>query len=155
MRTLTTLCSWLCALEAGGHGAAAVVDKEGEVDGDVEADAEDVGVDGEADADGGLQVGQAGDEGAAGLLGRLPHLRVDEPVQHVRAHAQLHRVHRALARRLRARVTAARRRRRNNNDPQQQAGDHGLMLLLIAAIAVICVNYSELRVWFSDDRELR
>lgn len=110
----------LGAFESGGHTAAAVVDEEGEVDGDVEVDAEDVGVDGEADADSGVQVGQAGDEGAAGLLRRAAHHGVDQPVQHVGAHAQLHRVHRALAVRDRARVAAARRRRRHARRQQDE-----------------------------------
>ena len=42
------------ALEAGGHGLAAVVEDEAEVDGQVQVDAEDVALDGGAEAHGGL-----------------------------------------------------------------------------------------------------
>ncbi|KAM0931676.1 hypothetical protein ACQ4PT_000181 [Festuca glaucescens] len=86
-------CLW--ALEASGDFLAAVVDEEAEVDGHVEVDAQDVGLESGAEADGGLQVGEALDQGAARLLRWLSELQVDQPVQHVGAHAQLQRVDRA------------------------------------------------------------
>jgi len=44
------------ALEAGGHGLATVVEDEAEVDWQVEVDAEDVALDGGAEAECGLEV---------------------------------------------------------------------------------------------------
>lgn len=71
---------------------AAVVEEEGEIDVDVEADAQDVGLDGGAEAQGGFEVGEALDEAAAGFLGRGADLEVDEAAEHVGAGAQLDRV---------------------------------------------------------------
>jgi hypothetical protein len=94
--------SSLEALEPGGHGLAAVVEDEAEVDGQVEVDAEDVALDGGAQAHGGLEVDEPLQQRAAGLRGRHAHLGLDQ-VQHVGAHAQLQRVARALAERGRRR----------------------------------------------------
>ena len=80
------------ALEAGGDVLAAVVDEEAEVDGHVEVDAQDVGLERRAEAHRRLQVGEALDQRAARLLRRRPQLQVDQPVEHVGAHAQLQRV---------------------------------------------------------------
>ena len=74
------------AVEAFGGGLAAVVEDEGEVDGEVEVDAQHVGLDGSAEADGGLQVDEAVQQRAAGLRRRQPHLGLDE-AQHVGADA--------------------------------------------------------------------
>ena len=85
----------LVALESSGDALAAVVDEEAEVDGHVEVDAQDVGLERRAEAHRRLQVGEAIDERAAGLLRRRAQHQVDEPVQHVRAHPQLQRIDRA------------------------------------------------------------
>jgi hypothetical protein len=76
------------ALEAGGHGLAAVVEDEAEVDGEVERDAEDVALDGGAEADGGLEVDKPLEEGAAWQRRGSTHLGLDE-TQHVGTNAQL------------------------------------------------------------------
>lgn len=83
------------ALEAGGDVLAAVVDEEAEVDGHVEVDAKDVGLERRAEAHRRLQVGEPLDQRAARLLRRRAQLQVDQPVEHVGAHAQLQRVDRA------------------------------------------------------------
>jgi hypothetical protein len=95
------------ALEAGGHGPAAVVEDEAEIDRQVEVDAEDVALDSSAEAGGGLQVDEPLQQRAAWLRGRRAHLSLDE-AQHVGAHAQLERVAGAPAERRRR----GRRRRR-------------------------------------------
>lgn len=102
------------ALELGGDLLAAVVDEEGEVDGDVEVDAEDVGPEGGAEADGCLEVEQAVDERAAvaGLLRELADAEGDEPVEHVFAGRQLEGVDGALPARRRRRRRRRRRLRR-------------------------------------------
>jgi hypothetical protein len=97
------------ALEAGGHGPAAVVEDEAEIDRQVEVDAEDLALDGGAEADGGLQVDETLQQRAARLRGRHAHLRLDE-AQHVGAHAKLERVAGAPAER-RRRGRGRRRRR--------------------------------------------
>ena len=84
------------AHEAGGHGLAAVVEDEAEVDGQVQVDAEDVALDGGAEAQGGLEVDEPLQQRAAGLRRRHADLGLDE-AQHVGAHAQLQRVAGALA----------------------------------------------------------
>ena len=94
----------LCAVEVVGAALAAVVEDEAEVDGEVEFDAEDVGLDGGAEADGGLQVHEPVQQRAAGQVRRRADLGLDE-AQHVGAHAQLQRVPGAV-------VAAAGRRRR-------------------------------------------
>jgi len=81
---------------AFGHALATVVDEGAELDRDVDGDAEHVGLDGRAEADGGLQVGEAVEEAAARLSGHLAGLALDE-AEHVDAHAEFERVHRALA----------------------------------------------------------
>lgn len=91
--------SWqrhLRALEALGDVLPAVVDEQAEVDGEVDVDAQDVGLDGGAKAHGDLEVDQPFDEAAAGLLGRLCHRRVDQAVENIGAGAELERVSRAL-----------------------------------------------------------
>jgi hypothetical protein len=91
------------ALEAGGRGPAAVVEDEAEVDGQVELDAEHVGLERGAEADGGLEVDETLEKGAARQRGGHANLGLDEA-----QHAQLQRVARAPAKRRRRR----RRRRR-------------------------------------------
>ena len=90
------------ALESSGHALAAVVEDEAEIDGQVQVDAEDVALDGGAEAQGGLKVDEPFKQRAAGLRGRHADLGLDE-AQHVGAHAQLQRV---------AGAPASRRRRR-------------------------------------------
>jgi hypothetical protein len=96
----TSFCSSVCleALESGGHGLAAVVEDEAEVNGQVQVDAEDVALDGGAQAHGGLEVDEPLQQRAAWLRGRHAHLGLDQ-AQHVGAHAQLQRVAGALAER--------------------------------------------------------
>ena len=84
------------AYEAAGEVLATVVDNEAELDRDVEGDAEHVGLDGGAEAGGGLEVGEAAEEAAARLGRRLPHLGFHE-AGHVGAHRELERVLGALA----------------------------------------------------------
>ena len=93
--------AWLCdgsarAGEVGGADPATLVEEEGEVDGKVEADAEDVGPDGGAEADGGVEVGEPGQQRAALLIRRHADVKLDK-VQDIGAHLQLQRVDRAAA----------------------------------------------------------
>jgi hypothetical protein len=97
------------AHESRGPGLAAVVEDEAEVDGQVELDAEDVALDGGAEADGGLEVDETLQERAARLRGRHGHLGLDQ-AQHVGAHAQLQRVAGAPTERGRRRGWSRRRR---------------------------------------------
>lgn len=84
------------AYEATWEVLATVVDNEAELDRDVDGDAEHVGLDGGAEADGGLQVGEAAEDAAARLGGRVADLGADE-AQHVGARSELKRVLGALA----------------------------------------------------------
>jgi len=105
------------ALEAGGHGLAAVVEDEAEVDGQVEVDAEDPALDGGAEAECGLEVDEPLQQRAAWLRGRHAHLGLDQ-AQNIGAHAQLERVAGALAERGRRRG----RRRRGRRGAVSTAG---------------------------------
>lgn len=98
---------------------AALVDEHRDGDGEHEADAERLGLDGGAEAERGVEVGDAGEQRAAGVLGVSPDDGVHEAVEHVHARQQLQRVHGALARRRgrrrrvrRGRTRRGRRRRR-------------------------------------------
>jgi hypothetical protein len=72
--------------EVLGADLVAVVEEEREVDGDIDVDAEDVGLDGGAEADGGVKVDEALDQRAALVI--CPDGDVElEQVQHVGAHA--------------------------------------------------------------------
>ena len=82
--------------EVGGALLAALVEEEGQVDGHVELDAENVGPDGGAEAHGGVEVGEPAQERAALLVRWHADLELQQ-VQHVGAHAQLQRVDRAAA----------------------------------------------------------
>jgi hypothetical protein len=74
----------------------AVVEEEREVEGDVEHDAEDVGPDGEAEADGGVGVDEPLQQRAALLV--VGHADVKpQQVQHARAYLKIQRVDRAAA----------------------------------------------------------
>ncbi|CAM0903443.1 unnamed protein product [Alopecurus aequalis] len=97
------------AFESGGHAPAAVVEDEAEVDGEVELDAEDVGLEHSAEAHGRLEVDEPLQQRAAWQRGRHSHLGLDQ-AQHVGAHAQLQRVARAPAKRRRGRGWRERRR---------------------------------------------
>ncbi|KAM3193878.1 hypothetical protein ACQJBY_070491 [Aegilops geniculata] len=82
--------------EVGGALLAALVEEEGQVDGHVELDAENVGPDGGAEAHGGVEVGEPAQVRAALLVLRHTDPELQQ-VQHVGAHAQLQRVDRAAA----------------------------------------------------------
>jgi len=84
-------------LEASRHLLPTIVQEEAEFDGNVEVDAEDVGFERSAEADGGLEVGEVSEQQAARDLGRLADFEVDE-AEDVRAHAELEGIDRALAR---------------------------------------------------------
>lgn len=105
----------LSADEALGSGLAAVVEEEAELDGDVEDDAEHVGLERRAEAHGGLEVGEPAEEAAALAGRRVAQLHLHK-AQHVGAHAQLQRVRGAVPRRRwrvgRRRAVGSRRRRR-------------------------------------------
>jgi len=111
------LLASLEALESGGHGLAAVVEDEAEVDGQVEVDAEDAALDGGAEAQCGLEVDEPLQQRAAWLRGRHAHLGLDQ-AQNIGAHAQLERVAGALAERGRRRG----RRRRGRRGAVSTAG---------------------------------
>jgi hypothetical protein len=81
----------LCAVEVVGAVLAAVVEDEAEVDGEVKVDAEDVGLDGGAEASDDLQVDEPVQQRAALLVRRRADLGLHQ-AQHVGAHAQLQRV---------------------------------------------------------------
>jgi hypothetical protein len=104
-----TAGSCLRAQVALGHALATVVDEGAELDGDIDDDAEHVGLDGRAEADGGLEVRKAFDEGTAWLGRHLASLAFDE-AEHIGAHAELERVQRALAAGRRGRGSRRRRR---------------------------------------------
>jgi hypothetical protein len=112
------------ALESSGHGLAAVVEDEAEVDGQVQVDAEDVALDGGAEAQGGLKVDEPFKQRAAGLRGRHADLGLDK-AQHVGAHAQLQRVAGALAERGRRRGRCRRGRRGRRRRGAVGAGGTG------------------------------
>ena len=97
--------------EATRDVLAAVVDEEAELDGDVEGAAEHVGLDGGAETDGGLKVGEAAEDAAARRVRRLADLGADE-AQHVGARRELERVLGALGVVGRRRWRRRRRRRR-------------------------------------------
>ena len=82
--------------EVGGALLAALVEEEGQVDGHVELDAENVGPDGGAEAHGSVEVGEPAQKRAALLVRWHADLELQQ-VQHVGAHAQLQRVDRAAA----------------------------------------------------------
>jgi hypothetical protein len=86
---------YLLALEARGHALAAEVENEAEVDGDVEVEAQHVGLDGGAEAHGGVQLDEPVQQRAARLVLGHAGLGLDQ-VKHVGAHAQLQRVRRAV-----------------------------------------------------------
>jgi hypothetical protein len=90
---------------------AALVNEHRDGDGEHEADAERLGLDGGAEAERGVEVGHAGEQRAAGVAGLGPDDGVHEAVERVHAREQLERVHGALARR-RGRRRRRRRRRR-------------------------------------------
>jgi hypothetical protein len=97
------LLSLVGALEVIWAVLAALVEDEGEVNGQVELDAEHVGLDGSAQADGGVEVDEPTQQRAARLIVRQANL---DEAQHVGAHVELERVDGALA-------EAAGRRRHN------------------------------------------
>jgi hypothetical protein len=112
------------AHESGGPGPAAVVEDEAEVDRQVEFDAEDVALDGSAEADGGLEVDEPLQQRAAWLRGRHGHLGLDQ-AQHVGAHAQLQRVAGAPAERGRCRGWRGRRRGGRRRSGRRRGGRRG------------------------------
>lgn len=109
-----------------GHTLATVVDEGAELDRDIDDDAEHVALDGRAEADGGLEVCKAVDEGAAWLSRHLANLALDE-AEHVGAHAELERVQRALAAGRRGwGISRWRRRRRLNRRRRGRAAAAGV-----------------------------
>ncbi|CAM0871189.1 unnamed protein product [Alopecurus aequalis] len=82
--------------EVFGACPATLVEEEGEIDGKVEVDAEDVSLDGSAEADGGVEVGEPRQQRAALLIRRHTDVELDQ-VQHVGAHLQLQCADRASA----------------------------------------------------------
>ncbi|CAM0871193.1 unnamed protein product [Alopecurus aequalis] len=102
--------------EVGGAFLAALVEEEDKVNGDIELDPKDVGLDGGAEADGGVEVNEPAEQWAALLVRRHAQLELEQ-VQHVAAHLQLQRVDRALA--------GGRRRRRHNGRWDDRRGRGG------------------------------
>lgn len=90
---------------------AALVDEHRDGDGEHDADAERLGLDGGAEAERGVEVGHAGEQRAAGVACLGPDDGVHEAVERVHARQQLQRVHGALSRRRRRRVGRGRARR--------------------------------------------
>ena len=78
-------------MEIVGAVLATVVEDEAKVDGEVKVDAEDVGLDGGAEADGSLQVDEPVQQRAARLVRGRADLGLHQ-AQHVGAHSQLQRV---------------------------------------------------------------
>jgi hypothetical protein len=107
------LLSLVGALEVIWAVLAALVEDEGEVNGQVELDAEHVGLDGSAQADGGVEVDEPTQQRAARLIVRQANL---DEAQHVGAHVELERVDGALA-------EAAGRRRHNRRRHHRRLGD--------------------------------
>lgn len=95
-RTYDAFVRGLRALEACGDALAAEVEDEAEVDGDVEVEPQHVGLDGRAEAHGGVQLHEPVQQRAARLVHRHAGLGLDQ-VQHIGAHAELQRVRRAVA----------------------------------------------------------
>lgn len=79
----------LGALEPGRDLLAAVVEQKAQGDGNVQVDAQNVGLDGCAEAYGSLEVNQSLNEAAAGSLGRGPNDEVKQALEHISAHAEL------------------------------------------------------------------
>ena len=100
--------------EVFGAFFAAMVEEEGEVDGDVEVDAKDVGLDGGAEAEGGVEVGETVEQRAALLVRWHAQLELDQ-VQHIGAHLQLQGADRAVA-------VAGRRRRKDGRWDDRRGG---------------------------------
>jgi hypothetical protein len=107
---------------------AALVNEHRDGDGEHEADAERLGLDGGAEAERGVEVGHAGEQRAAGVAGLGPDDGVHEAVERVHAREQLERVHGALARRRgrrrrvgRGRARRGRRRRRRRRRLRRRA----------------------------------
>lgn len=90
---------------------AALVDEHRDGDGEHDADAKRLDLDGGAEAERGVEVGDAGEQRAAGVAGLGPDDGVHEAVERVHAREQLQRVHGALARRRGRRVGRGRARR--------------------------------------------
>ncbi|CAL9091154.1 hypothetical protein MUK42_20301 [Musa troglodytarum] len=87
------------ALELSGGLLAAVVEEEAEVDGEVEMDTEDVGLERSAKAHSCLEVDEAVEQRAAlaRLLRKLAHPDLDQAIKHVGAGGELEGVDGALA----------------------------------------------------------
>lgn len=99
----SNLIGWR-ASEAGGALLSTVVEEEGDVDGHVETNAEDVGPDGGAEADGSVDVDHPAQQRAALIV--LRHgadVDAEQAVQHAGAHPQLQGVDRALSSMVRCR----------------------------------------------------
>ncbi len=104
--------------EAGWVDLAALVEDEAQIDGEIQVDAQHVGLDGGAEADGGVEVGDPLQQRAA-LVGAGSDLDANEPIEHVGAHPQLQGVDGAVA-------MAVVRRRCRRRDHRTTAGAVGL-----------------------------
>ncbi|URE08077.1 hypothetical protein MUK42_20040, partial [Musa troglodytarum] len=124
--------TFLRALEAGGHLLATVVHEQAEADGYVKVEAEDVGLEGGAEAEGGLGVGEPSHQTAAGLLRWRADLEADQTVEHVGAGGKLEgvdgafgtgrwRARRGVRRRVRRGVRRRPRRPRRRPRPRHRA----------------------------------
>lgn len=87
------------ALETGGSLLTAVVEEKAEVDGEVEMNAKDIGLDSSAKAHGGLEVDEAIEQSAAlaRLFRELADADLDQAIEHVGAGGQLEGVDGAFA----------------------------------------------------------
>lgn len=87
---------FLRALEAFRYLLPTVVKEQAEVDGNVELDPQDIGLECSAEAHGSLEVDESFEKSAAGLLWWLADV-TDQDFQNVGAHTKLKGVHGALA----------------------------------------------------------
>ncbi|XBJ24859.1 hypothetical protein VPH35_002643 [Triticum aestivum] len=93
-KTVLLLMGW--ASETGRALLAAVVEEEADVHRHVEVEAEDVGPDGGAEADGGVEVGQPLEQRAALVVHRNADLEAEQSTENVGAHPQVEHVDGAL-----------------------------------------------------------
>ncbi|RWW41645.1 hypothetical protein BHE74_00052857 [Ensete ventricosum] len=82
--------------ELYGHLLAAVVEEQAEADGEIKDEAQDVALQGGAKTHGGLEVSEALQQSAAGLLGRRAERYVEQATENIGADAELERVPGAL-----------------------------------------------------------
>ena len=78
----------LCALEAGWDLLAAVVQEQAKWDRNIKVDAQNIGLDGGAEAHGRLEIDQTGDERAARGFWRGSDDEVHQVIEQIGAHTQ-------------------------------------------------------------------